>query len=160
MAKLIITTDGRDKVYEIIDERFTIGSGADADLQLRGEGISGIHLTVDKTRSGYRIVDMETMEGTLVNGKQINQQTLEKLIFKRGSLDGKKVEKTKAGELAKKLIKTSQDDLKKEKTKTKLKPVFRLNPPSKGYKSIRISYPKGDLGHRGEKINELLKRMI
>ena len=39
-------------------------------------------------------------------------------------------------------------------------PVFRLNPPSKGYKSVRKFFPKGDLGYRGEKINELLKRMI
>ncbi len=76
MAKLIISSDGRDKVYEIIDERFTIGSGPDADLQLRGDGISGQHLTVDKTKAGYRLIDMETKDGTLVNGKQVNQHVL------------------------------------------------------------------------------------
>ena len=41
-----------------------------------------------------------------------------------------------------------------------LKPLFRLNPPSKGFKATRLGYPKGDLGYRGGKINELLKRMI
>lgn len=41
-----------------------------------------------------------------------------------------------------------------------LNPTFRLSPPSKGFKSIKIHYPKGDLGYRGKKINELLKRMI
>ncbi|MBI2675454.1 MAG: uL30 family ribosomal protein [Candidatus Aenigmarchaeota archaeon] len=41
-----------------------------------------------------------------------------------------------------------------------IKPVFRLSPPSKGLKSIKALYPKGDLGYRGEKINELLGRMI
>ncbi len=76
MAKLIISTDGRDKVYEIIDDRFTIGSGPDADLQLRGEGVAGIHLTVDKTKAGYRVIDMETKNGTIVNGKQSNQHVL------------------------------------------------------------------------------------
>ena len=76
MAKLIISVDGRDKVYEIIDERFTIGSGQDADLKLRADGVSGVHLTVDKTKAGYRIVDMETKEGTIVNGKPTNQHTL------------------------------------------------------------------------------------
>ena len=39
-------------------------------------------------------------------------------------------------------------------------PTFRLSPPSKGFKSVKIPYPKGDLGYRGKKINELLKRMI
>ena len=76
MARLIISTDGRDKEYEIIDERFTIGSGPEADLCLTDPEISSIHLTVDKTRNGYRIVDMETKHGTLVNGRQANQHIL------------------------------------------------------------------------------------
>jgi len=42
----------------------------------------------------------------------------------------------------------------------KLKPVFRLTPPSKGFKSIKEFYPKGDLGYRGKEINKLLERMM
>jgi large subunit ribosomal protein L30 len=42
----------------------------------------------------------------------------------------------------------------------KLKPVFRLTPPSKGFKSVKEAYPKGDLGYRGKEINELMGRMI
>ncbi len=42
----------------------------------------------------------------------------------------------------------------------KLQPFFRLTPPSKGLKSIKESFPKGDLGYRGKEINELLERMI
>ncbi len=42
----------------------------------------------------------------------------------------------------------------------KLNPVFRLTPPSKGFKSVKEHWPKGDLGYRGEAINELLERMI
>lgn len=42
----------------------------------------------------------------------------------------------------------------------KLKAVFRLTPPSKGFKSIKEFYPKGDLGYRGKEINKLLERMI
>ena len=41
-----------------------------------------------------------------------------------------------------------------------IKPVFRLSPPSGGFNAVKEYYPKGDLGYRGEKINELLKRMI
>ena len=41
-----------------------------------------------------------------------------------------------------------------------LNPVFRLRPPKKGLKSIKHPWPKGDLGYRGEAINELLERMI
>jgi large subunit ribosomal protein L30 len=38
--------------------------------------------------------------------------------------------------------------------------VFRLHPPSRGLRSVKLHFPKGDLGYRGEKINELLKRMV
>jgi len=44
-----------------------------------------------------------------------------------------------------------------------LKPVFRLRPPKKGYDRGGIKHPYslgGALGYRGEKINELLERMI
>ncbi len=45
---------------------------------------------------------------------------------------------------------------------SKLKPVFRLHPPSGGYKkSIKKQYGNGgELGYRGEAINSLIKRMI
>jgi len=42
----------------------------------------------------------------------------------------------------------------------RLKPFFRLTPPSKGFKSIKLHYPRGDLGYRGKEINELIERMI
>ncbi len=42
----------------------------------------------------------------------------------------------------------------------KINPVLRLTPPTKGFKSIKEGYPKGDLGYRGKEINELLERMI
>jgi large subunit ribosomal protein L30 len=43
-----------------------------------------------------------------------------------------------------------------------IRPLFRLRPPTKGYKGkIKKSYSAGgEAGYRGEKINELLKRMV
>lgn len=43
-----------------------------------------------------------------------------------------------------------------------VKPVFRLHPPSKGFKGkVKKGYGMGgELGYRGEKINELIKRMV
>lgn len=42
-----------------------------------------------------------------------------------------------------------------------IQPVFRLRPPSKGFKgNTKKGYGSGgELGYRGEKINELIKRM-
>ena len=50
-----------------------------------------------------------------------------------------------------------------DKRKQKPKPYFRLNPPLKGYgrKGIKKHFNiKGALGNRGEKINDLLQRMM
>ncbi len=40
------------------------------------------------------------------------------------------------------------------------KAPYRLHPPIKGYGDIKIPYPRGSLGNHGDKIDELLKRMI
>ena len=45
--------------------------------------------------------------------------------------------------------------------KDKLKIVFRLTPPSGGFrKSVKEHFPRGELGYRGAEINSLIKRMI
>ena len=86
---------------------------------------------------------------------EISQETLEKLIFKRGRLLGdKRIDGNEAKKIAERIIKNNS--LKE----LKIKPVFRLSPPSKGLRSVKISYPKGDLGYRGEKIEGLIKRML
>ena len=49
------------------------------------------------------------------------------------------------------------------KDNKKMKPFFRLSPPRKGFgrKGIKKSFADGGaLGYRGDKINDLVKRMI
>jgi len=52
---------------------------------------------------------------------------------------------------------------KNKKGEEVVKPFFRLNPPKKGFgrKGIKIPFKRGGaLGYRGEKINDLIRRMI
>lgn len=86
---------------------------------------------------------------THVTWGEVTQETLEKLLEKKGDVDGKK-----AKSLAVKAFKDNAPDV------SELKPVFKLSPPSGGLKSVRIHYPRGDMGYRGEEINRLLLRMI
>ncbi|NPA22387.1 MAG: 50S ribosomal protein L30 [Candidatus Micrarchaeota archaeon] len=81
---------------------------------------------------------------------EVSDETLLKLIQKRGEKGSKKVanpeevlERMKKGE--------KYDDL--------MDPVFRLHPPRKGWKSIKKAYPYGALGPR-DNMDELLKRMM
>ena len=84
---------------------------------------------------------------------KIDKKTLSELLQKRG-----KISKEKLKEMKMKNLDDLSDALMKNKLKLKL--IFRLNPPIHGFKSTRLPYPKGDLGSRGERINELLERMI
>jgi len=86
----------------------------------------------------------------------ISDRTLEKLVSERGRMSGDE----KLGENE---IKTALEAVKKKKSIKDIsgfKPVFRLSPPRGGYEGIKSHYPKGALGFRGEKINELLERMM
>lgn len=40
------------------------------------------------------------------------------------------------------------------------KKVSHLSSPRKGFRATKMIYPKGDLGYRGDKINELIERMM
>ena len=46
-----------------------------------------------------------------------------------------------------------------EKAKGKEK-IFRLNNPKGGWNGIKNHFPKGDLGYRGDKINDLIIKML
>ncbi len=88
----------------------------------------------------------------------INEETLKALIKKRGRLAGNK-RITLSDKEIDKLVK---DFLAGKSGLQGIKPVFRLSPPKKGWEhgTIKLQYPEGALGPRGESINNLLKRMI
>jgi len=116
------------------------------------------------------------LEGMLFKAKdwitwgEISKEVLVELLRKRGRIIGNKpltdkVVKEKLGlkggieELADKLL---SGELSLNKIKHVVKPVFRLHPPKRGFKGT-IKKPfgaNGELGYRGEKINELLLKMI
>ncbi|HIQ50210.1 MAG TPA: 50S ribosomal protein L30 [Nanoarchaeota archaeon] len=92
---------------------------------------------------------------------EISEETLKKLIEKRGRKIGDKRLSKEEVEKVLQELKKSEEQPAKVLIRLGLKPVFRLAPPSKGFKkSIKEHYPKGELGYRGSAINELLERMI
>lgn len=119
-------------------------------------------LRLDRVNHCVIVPKNPNFEGMLEKAKyfitwgEIDKETLEKLVAKRGRLAGDEriTDVSRAKETAQMILSG------KKVAETGIKPVFRLSPPSKGYRSIKSLYPKGSLGYRGVKINELLKRMI
>jgi large subunit ribosomal protein L30 len=98
---------------------------------------------------------------------EINKETLVKLIQQRGKLLGDEAvtdEVLKSStpfpsvdKLADALLSSSfvYKDI------PEVKPLFRLNPPKNGYRTIKRSVQnKGSLGYRKDKINALIQRML
>lgn len=87
---------------------------------------------------------------------KISQDIAFKLFKKRGEKGGKLLRKLYNEEEIKKMVeKVCQG----EPLNKHVDPVFRLHPPRKGYKNIKIAYPLGDLGKR-EDMDQLVKRMM
>jgi large subunit ribosomal protein L30 len=76
---------------------------------------------------------------------------------------------TRKGRAGSKLLRSTmkEEELKKaakeifggKKTADFANPVFRLGPPSRGYRNIKLAYPTGELGKR-DAMDPLLRRMI
>src|SRR4030042_6499903 len=98
---------------------------------------------------------------------EISKETLTMLLTKRGRLAGdKKLTDEYAQKVGCKSISDLADALLSCKVEywklADVQPVFRLHPPSKGFKGkIKRSFRAGgEAGYRGEAINELVKSMI
>jgi large subunit ribosomal protein L30 len=98
---------------------------------------------------------------------EASKETVNMLIRERGRLAGNK---KLTDEHAQKIGYESLEELAETVFNCRIEhwklpnvqPVFKLHPPTKGFKGkIKKGYSMGgELGYRGEKINELIKRMV
>lgn len=100
---------------------------------------------------------------------EADPKTIEKLVAERARVIGGKkitddaVKENSIYKSVKDFAKAVSEGKAKIKDFKTLKPVFRLNPPLKGFERAGIKKPfktGGALGYRGEKINELIERML
>ena len=123
------------------------------------------HATLIDDRPSY--LGMLRKVQNQVTWGEVSKDSTVQLLRKRGKLVGNK---KLTEEYLKEIGYKSLEDLAEAIHKTEVeftrlpnvKPVFRLHPPKKGFKGkVKKSYAAGGVtGHRGEAINNLIKRMI
>ena len=123
------------------------------------------HATLIDDRPSY--LGMLHKVKNYVTWGEISKENIALLLEKRGRLVG---DKKLTDEYAQELGYKSLDGLSEATFKVeveyshllKVKPVFRLHPPKKGFKGkVKRSYAAGGVtGYRGEAINDLIKRMV
>jgi large subunit ribosomal protein L30 len=123
------------------------------------------HATLLDSRPGYN--GMLRKSKNCITWGEASKETIAELLKKRGRLVG---DNKLTDEYAKELGYKSLDDLAEAlfnvdvefSSLPGVKPLFRLRPPSKGFKGkVKKSFAAGgEAGYRGEAINDLLKRML
>ena len=117
------------------------------------------------------VPENETYDGMLkiikdyVTWGEVDVETTELMLESSGKTSGnaiftKKELKDSSFKTMKALAKNLSEGKVVMRDVPKLKPLFRLHPPRKGYEGVKRSFKEGGaLGYRGEKINQLIRRM-
>lgn len=123
------------------------------------------HATLIDSRPAYN--GMLRKSKNCITWGEASKETIAQLLKKRGRLVG---DNKLTDEYSKELGYKSLDDLAEAlfnvdvefSSLPGVKPLFRLRPPSKGFKGkVKKSFAAGgEAGYRGEAINDLLKRML
>jgi|GEM_PF-98779 len=153
-------------VYAVVRIRSTVHAKPDIETTLK-------HLRLHRINHCVIIPDTPQYRGMLQKAKdyitwgEVRPEVLAKLILLRGELKGGK---RITDEYIKKYTKYSSiysfskaivEGKIRYRDLKNVKCIFRLNPPVGGYEGIKRAYADGGaLGYRGDKINELLERML
>jgi len=115
---------------------------------------------LEKTNNCIIIDNRDSYRGMLQKVKdyvtfgEIDKKTFKKLLLKWARLPGNK-------KIDEKYIKEKTGKTVDEFIDLGIKKVFRLHPPRKGYRGVRLGYNQGgSLGYRGKDIISLLEKMI
>ena len=140
-----------EKILAVIRIRGSVGTAREIKDTLNMLKLTSINhcVLVPETASNTGMLEKV---GDYVTWGEVDKPVLEELIEKRARLPGdRRVDKKMVAEIIDSILKNKP---------LKIKGVFRLSPPSGGFRSIRRRFPRGDLGKRGKAINDLLRRMI
>lgn len=78
MGKLILTLDGQELAqYELEKERYTIGRLSDNDIHIDNMAVSGHHALILNILKDSFLEDLNSTNGTYVNGKLIKKHALQ-----------------------------------------------------------------------------------
>jgi len=139
------------ELYAIVRVRGSAETKMPVEDTLKMLNLTRVNHCVVKKKTAALDGMLRKASGNITWG-MIEEDMLEKLVAKKGRLAGdKKIDAKQAKDEVKKMLAGGKVSIKK---------VFRLHPPSGGYRSVKRPFPEGDLGSRGGKINKLLEKMI
>ncbi len=77
MARLYVRQDGQEVVLEIDGDLVSFGRSSENTIQVRDIKSSRRHCQIERTPAGFKLVDLESANGTSVNGQKVNHRMLQ-----------------------------------------------------------------------------------
>jgi pSer/pThr/pTyr-binding forkhead associated (FHA) protein len=76
MASITISTDGVEEKFALESPTVTLGRGLESDIRLKDIKASRRHCQIVRSGKGFQVIDLNSGNGTYINGVQIKQQAL------------------------------------------------------------------------------------
>lgn len=126
MLQLRCRIDGTDRTFHLAGEKVRIGRGPDNEIRLSDPSVSRHHALLERTASGWTIRDLESTNGTRVNGERVRQGDLTPgAALKIGAFDLQVEEITEGGTVIEPADRAEQTAVRPPPTT----PAFRSPPP-------------------------------
>ncbi len=77
MSRLYVRQDGEEQILEIDGDLVTFGRSSENTIQVRDIKSSRRHCQIENTPAGFKLVDLESANGTSVNGAKVNHWMLQ-----------------------------------------------------------------------------------
>lgn len=74
MLKLSIRSNNQEHLFETDQAAITFGRSPDCTVQVSDPAASRLHCRLERTPQGWKLVDLESSNGTAVNGRMTNSQ--------------------------------------------------------------------------------------
>ncbi len=75
-ARLRIREDGEERLVPLEEDLTTVGRATDATVRIGSALASRIHFQIERSGDRWKLVDLESQNGTVVNGQRVNQRAL------------------------------------------------------------------------------------
>jgi pSer/pThr/pTyr-binding forkhead associated (FHA) protein len=76
VSRLVLVKDGKEASFPLTKDSYTLGRHKNNDIVISDPKVSSFHARIDRTTTGFQLVDLKSRNGCYVNAKKIETQIL------------------------------------------------------------------------------------
>jgi pSer/pThr/pTyr-binding forkhead associated (FHA) protein len=76
VSHLVLVEDGRETSFPLTRDTYTVGRHKNNDIVISDAKVSSFHARIDRTPDGFVVIDLQSRNGSYVNGRRIETALL------------------------------------------------------------------------------------